>query len=290
MALYDRGYTLLVGEAGKVGLKVDTSLHIEFNIVKSDKAANKNKATFSVYNLSDDSIAKIKRNQKVEFRAGYVEDNPKIMFLGQVTDVSTKREGVTVKTTIKCEDGYVPVREGHTCKSFPAGSSVGFIISEIVTNDLGLPKPLMSNGNLGDSKGINKKYQKSVPKQGHSGNIITKLCKENFLTWSIRDGNVIVYPVNGSTGVAVPKLSSASGMIGSPQRATDNKSKLTDSKDIQDAYKVKSLLNGTFNTGDLIEIVSSFTTGQYRITKVTHKGSFRGTDWFSELEVAEGVK
>lgn len=289
MPLFNRAYNLLIGETEALGLKI-SELHVDFNITKSDKADdNKGKATFTVFNLSDESIAKIVKDQKVIFEAGYTQDDVRTLFLGEVEDVFSVRAGEAVKTTIKCEDGYVPVREGYTGRTFRGGSTLASILTEIVTQDLGLATPVLRNGNLGDSKGINKVYQYSTTKAGQSGEIITNLCKENFLTWSIRDGNVQIYPVDGSTAIEVPKISATSGMIGSPQRSIDNKNKTAGSKEPKVVYKVKTLLNGSYNIGDLVQVDSAFTNGLYRITKASHKGSFEGNDWMTDLVLAEGV-
>lgn len=299
--LFDRKYRLLVGETNALGVLITNNpniddgnesihaLHIDFTISKSDKADEKNKAIFTVFNLSTGSIAKIEKDQKVSFEAGYAGDQSRTLFLGQVEDISSEVLGETVKTTITCKDGYVPVREGYTARTFSGNTSVETILRTIITQDLSFANPIMKNGNLGGDKGLNKIYQNGTAKIGDSSEIVSKLCRENFLTWIIRDGEVIIYPVDGSTDIEVPLISASSGMIGSPQKSQINRNKLKKSKDLKTTYKVKVLLQGSYNIGNLVQIESEFTNGTYRITELTHKGSYDGSAWFTELVVAEGV-
>jgi hypothetical protein len=285
--LFDRKYRLRVGPAGAEGLDID-ALHIEFKVKKSDKADDKNTAEIAIYNLSTKSIQRLDKDQALILEGGYF-NNTTPLFIGDTTQISTTDEGDFVKTVIKCEEGYVPVREGYSSVAFPAATSVRTILTTLITRELGFSSPNMNNGTLGDSKGLNKVYQSSVAKVGQTSDLITKICKENFLTWSIRDGNVIVYPVDGSTNVVVSLISSASGMIGSPQKSTENANKTAGSKDLKTVFKVKTLLDGTYNIGNLVKVESIFTTGLYRISKVSHEGSFESGDWISNLVLVAGV-
>lgn len=300
--LFNRRYKLLVGETNTLGLLITNipetdesdgvtqhSLHMDFTITKTDKVDEKNKAVITVFNLSKESIAKIEKDQKVTFDAGYDGDQTRTIFLGQVEDVFSEVSGETVKTRITCIDGYVPVREGYTSRTFSGKSTVETMLRTIITQDLGFANPVMKNGILGADKGLNKVFQNGTAKVGDSAEIITSLCRDNFLTWMIRDGEVIIYPVDGSTDIELPLISASSGMIGSPQKSQINKNKLKKSKDLKTTYKVKTLLQGSYNIGDLVQIESAFTNGTYRITKLTHKGSYDGSAWFTNLVVAEGV-
>lgn len=287
--LFDRTYRLRIGTAGELGLDI-TELHVEFKVDKSDKAEDKNKATITIVNLSSKSIDRIERDQAVIFEAGYGDERERrTIFIGQVESVSSILAGQVVRTTIKCIDGYIPLREGYTAQAFPAKTSVRTMLQTLITQDLGFAAPQLFNGTLGDSKGLNKEYQSGSAKIGQTSDIISALCKDNFLTWLIREGNVLVYPVDGSTDIEVPLISAASGMIGSPQRAADNGNKSAGSLDLKVVYKVKTLLDGTYNIGDLVRVESVFTNGIFRISKVSHQGSFEGPEWVSNLTLAEGV-
>jgi len=300
MSYFNRAYSLVIGETGELGVAFDTEpseidnnpkpLHITFKIEKSDKVGEKIKAKFVIYNMSDASISKIAKDEKVTFKAGYINDTIKTLFVGQIANISTVNEGATVKTTIDCIDGYKPLRESFTSSSFKGGSTVKKVLTRIITKDLGFPTPTFNNGKLGDSEGINKVYQTGSAKIGASASVVSAICQENFLTWVIRDGAVSVYPIDGSTNVVVPLISAETGMIGSPSKSLENKSKLKKSKELKITFKVKVLLDGSYNTGDLVKIDSEFTNGSYRISEVSHNGSYEGKDWFTTLVLLDGVR
>jgi hypothetical protein len=262
--LFDRKYRLRVGPAGAEGLDID-ALHIEFKVKKSDKADDKNTAEIAIYNLSTKSIQRLDKDQALILEGGYF-NNTTPLFIGDTTQISTTDEGDFVKTVIKCEEGYVPVREGYSSVAFPAATSVRTILTTLITRELGFSSPNMNNGTLGDSKGLNKVYQSSVAKVGQTSDLITKIC--NFI-FSL--------------------INSASMMISSPQKSTENANKTAGSKDLKTVFKVKTLLDGTYNIGNLVKVESIFTTGLYRISKVSHEGSFESGDWISNLVLVAGV-
>ena len=301
--LYNRRYSLLIGETKAQGVLVTTEplesdtasvnnnvLNIEFSITKSYKADAKNTARITIYNLSNESIDKIVKDNKVILKAGYEFDGIRPIFLGQVENVSSEVHGEVVKTIINCIDGYTTIREGFTAETFSPTTTVETILRTIITQDLGFANPRMNNGKLGPNTGLAKIYQGGSAKVGDSAEIVSRICSDNFLTWNIRDGEVFVYPVDGSTGIEVPLISVESGMLGTPRRSLDNSNKAKDSKDLKDIVKVKVLLQGVYNVGDLVKVESLFTNGLYRISKLTHKGSYDGTDWVTDLELSEGVK
>lgn len=302
--LFNRSYYLLIGNSNALGVLVTTdvnseivkgkgrsALQIEFSIEKSDNPKKNNRARITVYNLNDESIGKIKKDFKVILEAGYGDDDTgrNLLFSGQVKNVSTEVSQGTIKTVVTCEDGYVPSREGYTSTTFRGKTSVRDILRELITKDLGLPNPNMNNGKLGANTGLNKVYTKGSAKIGTTSEIITKICEDNFLTWSIRDGEALVYPVNGSSGVEVPLISVDSGMIDSPQKSQINVTKLDKSKDLKDVYKVKTLLQGAYNIGDMVKLESKFVNGVFKITALKHVGNYEGQDWITELVLSEGA-
>ncbi|MDO5650126.1 MAG: hypothetical protein Q4G11_05930, partial [Gallicola sp.] len=72
----------------------DNALEIEFDIPFSDKE-EPDVSEITIYNLSDDTIANIKRDGYILVNAGYKELNNKGNILtGEIEDVETKWQGV----------------------------------------------------------------------------------------------------------------------------------------------------------------------------------------------------
>tara|TARA_R110000803_G_scaffold13482_1_gene37858 strand:- start:8446 stop:9342 length:897 start_codon:yes stop_codon:yes gene_type:complete len=297
--IFGRQYKLTIGEPLKEGILIQ-DLNINFKILKSDDAddANSGTATIKVFNLSEKSIARIQKDNAVILQAGYKSSKiePLVIFAGDVLMVSSIKIGENLVTTIVCAEGYVPKREGYTSRTFKGGVlgiTVGGVIREIATLDMGLPVAQIDNGDLGGNKGVNKVFQQNTVYLGNSAEILNILTKNNELTWIIRNGSVYVYPINGSTKVTqIRSLSADSGMIGSPEKLVTKPSKLKDTKDLKQGYKVKILINGAVNIGDLVAIESASVSDDkvFRISKITTDGELEGANWTMVLELLEGVK
>ena len=292
---FGRKYNLVVGEAGKAGLSID-SLNVLFKVFKSDKAddSNSGTATIKVFNLSKESIDKIERDQAVVLSIGYESNNTplKTIFFGQIMQASSVKTGVNTETTLLCGEGYIPKREGFTSRSFEPSENIESIITRIVQEDMGLDIASFNNGTLGDNEGISKKFKAGSTYLGNSSEIITTLCKNNLLTWIIRDGVVHVYPLDGSTKTSISSISAKTGMVGSPERLITNLSKLKKAKDLKQGYKVKALINGAINIGSLVSLESEFVKrgSSFRVSKMVISGEFFGSDWTTEYSLLEDVK
>lgn len=296
---FGRRYKLTIGEPTKSGILIK-DLNIVFTIAKSDGSDERSSgtATIKVYNLSSTSINRLQKDDAILLQVGYKTDaaEPLVLFTGDVLSVSSIKVGGQLVTTLICQEGYVPKRQGYTSRSFTGGDNaptVGDIIREIVTLDLGLPVAQLNNGDLGDSAGIHKKFQQNTTYVGGSANVLNILTKNHNLTWIVRDGSVYVYPINGSTkGIYVTKLSAATGMIGSPERLITNANRLKDDKDLKQGYKVRVLMNPAITLGDLVVLDSPYvkTKEVFRISKINVKGEFEGSDWTMMLQLLEGAK
>ncbi len=203
--------------------------------------------------------------------------------------------GTDVLTTITAKEGYVPQREGVTSRTYEGNSktTVEKVLRDIITFDLKLPIAKIHNGGLGDSKGLKKAFQGSTSYIGNSSEIINELTSQNELTWFVRDGKAYVYPINSSTKVVQARvISDRNGLLSSPESLITKADRLKDSKDLKNGFKLKVILDGTYNIGDLVSIDSLFvkTEGVYKITKIKTSGQFEGDDWSMELDVLEGVK
>lgn len=296
---FGRNYKLTVGIPEQEGILIE-DLNINFKINKSDDSNDTSSGTaiIKVYNLSKNSITRIQKDDAVILQAGYDTDStePLVIFTGDVLQVFSNKVGENLITTVTCSEGFVPKRQGFTSRSFKGGdkgATVGAIIREIVSLDLGLPIAQLDNGDLGENKGVNKKFQQNTSYLGNSSEVLNTLTKDNELTWIIRGGSVHVYPINGSTKIVhVTKLSATTGMIGSPERLITKANRLKDAKDLKQGYKVKILINGAINIGDLVSIDSPTlsTDSVFRVSRMSISGQFEGTDWTMLLDLLEGVK
>ena len=78
-----------------------------------------------------------------------------------------------------------------------------------------------------------------------------------------------------------PAKSSPQDRKKSPERI------LKEKKEKKAGWKLQSLLNPTLNPGDLVKIETRDVTGWFKIESLRHTGQYRGSDWYTEMEVYE---
>ena len=288
MEQFKRKYELTVGEIGVEGVR-STQLQVTFKITKSSDTRSKNVLSLSIYNLNEDSRNKLVQDAVVVFRAGYEGSPLHIAFLGQIMEVSTVPTNGDVITTITASEGYAEDKVGFSTRKFPAGSTVQAITETLFVEDLGSSRPVYSNGTLGDAKGIHRTY-KDMSIVGTTIEVIEEVLDNNFLTYARTGDKVEIYPSNGATStIVVKRINRSTGMVGSPTRLQMNSNKPKKTKQSLEGYRVKFLLDPVIGLGHTVHINSSHITnvnGLFKVDKILHTGDFRGSTWYTELEVS----
>ena len=125
MALFNRILKLTIGTDTETALLFDQSFRISFTSTKNS-SSNPNSANIKIYNLSEDTKAKLKdimkKNQELQAKsqkplavylsAGYVEENgAELLFQGNITDVYTMYQEPDYVTILSCFDGAFVLRD-----------------------------------------------------------------------------------------------------------------------------------------------------------------------------------
>ena len=146
----ERDYLLIIGvqSQGYLGISkrdvlkdynpeesiVIDSLNIKFSIKKSkDNKKSSNKGTISVYNLSDKTVAFLsgKKLVNVSFYVGYKDSGMDSLVMGNVTSVSTQREGSDKVTTLVLDENFVAINNTSISSTIPAGKTIEDVIETI---------------------------------------------------------------------------------------------------------------------------------------------------------------
>ena len=278
-----------------------TDLHVEFEINK-DNTHKSNVGSITFYNLSDEIVNYINQNAgsklSILFKAGYNGENQTI-FQGEVSffedewtdDLNTRKTKLTLK------DGETALLTATTARSYKTGTLLNRILDDL-TSDLGLPKgrivPYGSSDKL--------KFSKSFT--GTASDNLKNLAANTGRTFSVQDGSIF-YTVQGKAlKQTVFELSMDSGLIGIPsvrcmsakqtyelEKKIDKakkeqiKQKLQNKEDI--GFVVTCLMNGAIIPETTIYLKSKYNTGFYKVIEVSHKGSYEGGDWTTEMKLAE---
>lgn len=267
--LFKRKAELFIGKRGTEG-KVFKDFTIDFKVEKTSES-DANRAQVSIYNLNFDNRSEfIKPELRMILKAGY-DKNFDDIFSGDITKVSTQKQGPDFITTLECGEGEKILREAIISKSFKEGVSIKQILKEVVES-FGLK--------LKDNKWVsNDIYNKGISLLGSSKNILDKILDKLGLEWSIQADEIQILSKNQGIEKETIKLNYQTGLIGSPSPREEGK-----------GIEFTSLLQGKLIPGRKVEIESVIDpgiNGMFVVKKVFHSGNTRTGEWYSKCEAVE---
>ena len=271
-------------------------LKVEFEVTK-DLTQETNKCKFTIYNLTDESRAKIeKEDLRVDFYAGYRDnDGAKRIFTGSVIRTITTDEGHDVKTVIEASDGQVAVRDSVFSLSYAPGTD-GLIVVKAIASNMGLPLV------LGDGVKF-AAYDNGYSFVGKGGDALTEVCGGNNLDWSIQNGNLQIILAGGVVAKRGLVFSASSGLVGSPARIVKaaakedrdtpkrkrRKKAKKEKPDKKAGWKIETLLAPTVSPGDAIKVESRKIKGWFRVESLKHTGSSISGEFKTQMDIIEGL-
>lgn len=275
--LFDRYYALQISD---LLITID-DLDIEFHVEGGNKE-NANKTEIAIYNLSDMSKAKIKKDERIQLKAGYRNDYG-IIFYGIIDRVWDERDGGDVKTVITALDETKSLFEsGIIIKKYPEGTSVTTVVKDMFSA-AGIPV-----GKVEDP-GVTLPKDYVFDKTAYE-NIRTcigfangELVKQNTIPldlllevgWTAYIKNNMGYFVRKQfQDVEAIILSSETGLIEVMEQ---------ESEDSAIDYKVKSLLQWKASTDSIIKLESIRVKGTFKVAEYSHV--CKGEEYYSELGV-----
>jgi len=271
--LFDRRCTLQIST--KTSSRQWTSgqkneLDLTFSAEKT-AGSEPNRCDISVWNLSEDSRRLVSdEGATVRLSAGYVGTEA-LVFVGDVDDVQTSRDGADVLSRISCSDGGLAIRSTVVNISTKKDTPVSDLVDQLV-GQLGLPK--------GPIAVVSGALKRGLAVLGPVQKALDELCSSNGLRWSVQDGAVQVHPVTG-TPDAVVVLSQDTGLVGIPERLVQRDQKGGVERR---GVKCRSLLQPGLNPGRRIRVKSEWVSGDFVVERVGHSGSTVGGEWYTDVE------
>lgn len=267
-------------------LQVDTllitGLRVAFSVAKST-AEEPNTCRISVYNLSEDTRARLSRMRGVPLRleAGYT-GNAALLFQGDTrrtpAGIQHVKAGPDRVTTLECGDGETAYRYARYSGSYAPGTSVTKV-AEDMAKALGV-----GLGNLeetlragGFRQGL-QSFPAGFAARGRASEELNGLMRSLGLEASIQDGKLQVLkpgePLKGQAVLLTPET----GLRGSPAyNSAEGKE-----KDGPPTLKVSSLLQPALRPGVQVRVEARTVRGFFKVKAVTHAGDTHGGDWASE--------
>ena len=261
----------------------DNALEIEFDIPFSDKE-EPDVSEITIYNLSDDTIAEIKRDGYIFVNAGYKELNNKGNILtGEIEDIETTWSGLDKLTKIKVSDGGKKWRTVKVNNTYQNDSKASYIMRDLC-NILGYEIVAIE-----PKEDITYPLGKTV--KGLASTALSQIVKDTKSKMFINKDRIVIRDeqIGYETGFV---LNSDSGLVGIPTLNKDESGDKTDTKESEkekkenketkQSWKVTSLLNPRLETDSVIRVESKNLNGTFRVKSGKHTKDFN-----TELEVEE---
>src|SRR5690606_9309413 len=243
-------------------MSIEPPLEIHFQ-VDFDNKPETNTAEIKIYNLSDDTIARIKRGQNLILNAGYVGDVGTI-FAGDITKVVTEWEGTDKITRIVAGDGAEAWLNATVSKTYRPGIRASQIIRDIIGGfglEIGTIR-LAEDVTYSNGRSVHGKLRQVL--QG-----IVQDCKSKM---TITNGVILIRPPAAGTQTSF-LLNSVTGVLGTLD--------YIDSFDA--AFSLEYLLDNGITAESLLHNESATAGRKFCVVKGSLKGDHHS--WTTQMDV-----
>lgn len=259
-----------------------TTHQISFTITK-DSGKEPNKGEITIFNLSDDLVNYINNNidhtLAIILEAGY-KDEVKTIFKGTVAKISDKWERGTRETKLRCTDGGVNMGESMTSRSYPAGTPVKNVITDL-SKDLGT-----TLGVIEISSDLST-FNSPVGFVGNTASQLQKITESINHNFSIQDGAIYITPRDKKLPQQSAYLSDETGLKSSPEPLSQGSKKSKKNKTPSDGLGFSCQLDGSILPETTVYVKSKSYEGALKVTKVVHTGSFEESDWTTKIQAVK---
>ena len=248
----------------------NAGLAITFHVKKNLKP-EPNAVEIKVWNLAQATRKSVEtpKTVPVKLEVGYGGDYF-TLFVGQLHSAHSLVDGPDIVTTISGGDSEAGLLASRTLVQVPASASpaqiLNFAAQSLVAAGIGA-------GNLGSLAPSASTGGPARTLHGVASKVFGQVARANGLEWSVQDGALQVLPIGGTLGATAVRLSSDSGMIGSPT---------VDTKGI---LSVRSLIQPDLFPGRPVIVDGATLQGAYRIEEADFVGNTQGDGpWYANLK------
>ncbi|QDP59459.1 MAG: hypothetical protein GOVbin4162_33 [Prokaryotic dsDNA virus sp.] len=275
------------------------SLHFTADIETSSKTSGSkgNTATIKIFNLSNESRSIVENvNNYVVLNAGYESDGDSlpIVFSGQVQKAYSERQGSDFVTILVCKDGYTPSNSVRLSYRANRGKTYADVIRDFAeewrkngvaytSDSLVLDEPTVI-APVVEATAQNTVLERGYIFSGFLRKAMDEVTEMFNLVWYIENNTLYVHPKFYKKMIGEVVVNS--GSIISIQSSQDN-SKTTSSNSEKKGVRLKLFLDGRIKSYKRIKIEDTDKAGTYRISSVSHRLQYEGSEWYTIVE-AEG--
>lgn len=247
-------------------------MRISFDIEKTLED-DPNPATLTIWNLAPDTRAAVTvKPVQIRIQAGYRDEPIETLFLGDLKQAQTYRDGSDVLTKILIADGE-RCMNARVSTAFGAGTTARAQIGTIA-GKMGLAVPR----NVNEAKEFVQSVASGKTLQGPARGAMTNVVRKLGGKWSVQDGQLQILLGNDVRADQALVIAEESGMIGSPEFGAPN------DKGDPPTLTVRHYLYPQCKPGGKVFVQGEFVRGLFRIEKVKHSGDSHSGDWLTTLE------
>lgn len=295
----ERVYELIVGDyrSGN-GLRItagipdengelNTGLQITFDISKmaDNKKTKGNSAAIEIYNLSRSQAALLEGEYlECTFSLGYVDQGPRVVVTGNITDITTRKSGDDRITSIRMGEGYTDLNHFKLKQMVSPGKTVADVIYDIQTQMPGVARGSIVGTNL------NNPIVHGWRLTGTPREMLKKVCDAYDLEYNVSGGVLNISDVNGVANKDVdsaPVITPTTGLIDEPFYTSEDGRKHPKDKRRRRGVQFVCLLNTELIPGRIVKLEDTTINGFYRINATRFNGDFRGNPWYAEVLCSE---
>ena len=247
-----------------------------------------NSAVIQVYNLADLTISAIEKEfSRVALQAGY-QSNMGIIFDGSIKDTRLlKGHGIDRVFEILAADGDKAYNWSVVNTTLAAGSRPG---DRLQACQAAMDKKGVAAGFIPDMGG--NPLPRGKVMYGPTRNFVRQEANNNDMAWSVQDGKMQLVPKSGYLPGEAVVLTSATGLIGSPEQTKDGiqvqcliNPRLKIAGRIKLNNKSIQKVQGEVKPGKSADSKPAAldADGFYRILSMEYSGDTHGTDWYCNL-------
>lgn len=260
MIKFQRNYRLTIElNDGSGAIIIQPPFTVKFSINRSINAAL-NTMDIAIYNLGQETRQRIFHDsfdflnyKRVIFEAGY-GNQLSTLFIGNIFEASSAREGTSVVTNINSQSGFYDVRNTRTYTSIAAGASLKDILLSLVGDFPNINKnPVIGN--------INEDiFPRAVPIMGNTYDMLQRYAApmtpyiDNERTYLLNNNEI----VQGT----LPLIDVSTGLLETPRRSGN-------------FLSVTTLFEPRVQMGQGIEVISAVEkiyNGAYKVLGIEHQG------------------
>lgn len=279
---YRRQFELFVSDRDKPLIEAtnDRQFKIVFNVLLDFGGFN-TYADIAIYNLSNDTAAKVfKKYEYVALRAGY-EDKIDFIFKGDLVNIIREKQGPNTITRLICKGGALAQDTATINKSFEGGVTVPTMCKELA-GSFGFPLVI----NEADFSNV-APYISGYLLSGDPKSLIKRLARAHEFKWIIENERLVVVGNDSARANPVEIISASRGMVGIPEITEAGATvvvKLNPSLKIGARFRIESeFAKVNFSNVFFQDVPETLGQGEYRIQRLEIDGDSYGEAWDTRI-------